>query len=109
MDEIVRFVVVNNKIDIENYLDYIDKKIKKVLFQMGVENSEVYCDVLEESEKVSLDNSNECYSEFKVIDEKYFIVFSFNTFSKVKQLEVSINKINDGEVLKEVITHKPLN
>ena len=91
MNEIVKFAVVENKIDINNYLEYVEEKIKRTFLEMKVEPKQCFIDRLDISEKVSIDNGNECYAEFYVDDEKYFIGFSFETFNKVKQLEISIN------------------
>lgn len=91
MNEVVMFSVIENKIDIDNYLEYVEEKINATFLQMGLKPKKFWIDKVDISDKVSIENSNECYAEFYIDDEKYFVAFSFETFNQVKQLEISIN------------------
>lgn len=95
MNEIIKFAVVENKIDIDDYLEYVEEKIKTTFLEMKVDPNQCCIDRVDISEKVSIENGNECYAEFYVGDENYFVGFSFETFNKVKQLEISINNFID--------------
>jgi len=97
MNEIVKFAVVENKIDVSDYLDYVEEKINATFLEMNISPEQLDIDKVEISEKVSIENGNECYADFNVCDERYFVGFSFETFNNVKQLEISINNFIDAK------------
>lgn len=107
MNEIVKFAVVENKININDYLEYVQDKLNTTFSEMDIKPHEYVINRADSSEKVSIENGNECYAEFYVGDEKYFVGFSFETFNKVKQLEVSINNfVNTAEFKKSLNSSK---
>jgi len=106
MFEIVKFCVVENKTNIDDYLEYIEEKINAAFLEMKVKPNKCCIDRLDISDKVSIENGNECYAEFCVDDEKYFVYFSFETFNEVKQLEISINNYISMTDLIESLNNK---
>ncbi|GKX29058.1 hypothetical protein SH1V18_15380 [Vallitalea longa] len=108
MNEIVKFGVVKNKILIDDYLEYMEKKINATFLEMKIKPSNCFIGRLNISEKVSIENGNECYAEFSIDDQKYFVGFSFETFNEVKQLEISINSYSNTEELIKLLANKKL-
>jgi hypothetical protein len=89
MEQIVKFVLVKNNIQIPSYEQYLEDVMGDVLKSVGVdilENGIVYVDA---SEKVDVEISD-FYAEITVDEIQYFIGFSFATYGGTKQLEVDI-------------------
>lgn len=90
MKESVKFIFVENIIEIDNYGDYLNKKIDILMEKFDDKKIDYYFDEIDNEQKEYMDNNQFVltvnYEEKKQCD----IFFEFETFGQIKQLEVSI-------------------
>lgn len=107
MNEIVKFAVVGTSVDIDDNYTYLDSKIKKILEEVNLNNNDYGLDILEVSEKVSLDNNTDYCLGFSYEDNKYDIYFIFETYDNTKQLEIIIESdISDDKLSCQTLADK---
>lgn len=90
MNTIIRFVMVSNLVDIDNNYKYIEKKIEDITNELNIDNKEYIFEEIEVSEKVILDNGADYYLTFNYDNDRYDVYFIFETYSNVKQLEITL-------------------
>lgn len=106
---IIKFVLVNNRVDIENNYDYLKEKIEKIVDKLGFKENEYCFEELEICDYISLDNYTDFCLTLAYDDNKYEVYFTFATYNDTKQLEVSIDSDITEEKFKNITISKSKN
>lgn len=106
---IIKFVLVNNSIDIENNCDYLEEKIEKIVDKLGFNDNEYCFEELDICDYISLDNYTDFCLTIIYDDNKYEVYFTFATYNDTKQLEISIDSDITEEKFKNITISKSKN
>lgn len=106
MEEIIKFIFVDNISEIDKYGEYLEKKVDVLMEKMEKINNEkfyYFFDEVDNEYNMCVDNN-----QFELIisyeEKECCVFFEFETFGKIKQLQVSI--YCDNKEIDELINHE---
>ncbi len=105
MEEVIKFIFVDNISEIDKYREYLEKKIDILMKKLNDKNVDYFfLDEVMNEHTMHVDNNNQFQLIINCKEKEYYVFFEFETFGEIKQLEVSI--YCDNKEIDELLNHE---